>query len=104
MEEHRSPKLLTGVRFPPPVPIQIHSRTGLLVAYQITTQRGELNYQLTIDHRRSDAMDAAARGVVDAFETDSANDPSYGNQPAYSSISYVSEVITVTADTVPVTV
>jgi hypothetical protein len=46
-------------------------------------------------------MDAAARAVVDAFETDSANDPSYGNQSASSSIAYVTEVTVVTTDTVP---
>jgi hypothetical protein len=71
------------------------------VPYQIQTYRGELNYQLTINHPRTDAMDAAARAVVDAFETDSANDPSYGNQSASSSIAYVTEVTVVTTDTVP---
>jgi hypothetical protein len=72
--------------------------------YQITTTRGELSLTVTLDYPRSDAMDAAAREIAFAFETDSAADPSYGHNPASTSIGYTRTTTTTTTDAVPLNV
>lgn len=72
--------------------------------YRIDTSRGEVFNSLEIQYPRTEAMDDAARALARAFEIDSANDPSYGDAPFISSITYVSSVVTTTTDAVPLAV
>jgi hypothetical protein len=72
------------------------------MAYQVYGNRTELSFSHTIDYPRTDAMDEACRGLLAAFEADSAMNPDYGHSAFEGSITY--STTTTTTDTVPPTV
>lgn len=71
--------------------------------YQVATTRGELYLSTTLDYPRTPAMDAAAREIAHAFETDSSTDGDYGHSAVSTSITYTMTTTTTETDPVPLT-